>query len=97
MPFRWFKCPLCGIEYRTKKESPQHCEKPSELMLTAPGVSVREKGQLVNQESILRERARNHSRDHSMDDLIQKNGKQVVHQSGWLNENGQKRKKIDDV
>lgn len=57
----------------------------------------RGKSVMVNQMKILRERARSHSRDVEMDDLIQNNEKQVGFQNGWVKKDGTRRKKIDDL
>jgi hypothetical protein len=57
-----------------------------------------EKGKsvLVGQTAILKERARNHSRDVELDDLIQNNERELAHQNGWLKSDGTRRKAIDD-
>ena len=77
---------------------------PSEVQITAPGTKFMEKtdkergkSQMVGQERILRERARKHSRDVEMGDLIETNPKEVAYASGWLTEAGTRRKAIDDL
>lgn len=60
---------------------------------------AKEKGrpQLKNQQRILRERTRNHSRDYEMHDLIQSNDPDEAKKNQWVNEDGSVRKKIDDM
>lgn len=71
--------------------------------MTAPGTKFMEKqdadrgkSAMIGQEKILKERARKHSRDVEMHDLVQKNERDLAHQNGWLNDNGTIRKAIDD-
>jgi len=51
---------------------------------------------LKNMAKYVRERAKNHVQRTEMDDLIQKHGTTAAKRMGWLNEDGKKRKKIDD-
>lgn len=74
-----------------------------ELVITAPQTKFMEKidpergkSNLVGQSAILKARARNHSRDVELDDLIQGNERQLAHQNGWLKDDGTRRKAIDD-
>lgn len=104
MPIRWFKCTKCEKEFRSKKENPVHCEGYySELILKAPNFKMQEtdpktgKVRMQDQDKILRERARNHSRDNDLDDLIQKNNPNDAKKNAWINEKGEKRKAIDDL
>jgi hypothetical protein len=53
--------------------------------------------QMVGQEKILRERARKHSRDVEMGDLIETNSTEAAYMSGWLDKDGKKRRAIDDL
>lgn len=57
----------------------------------------RGKSVLKDQNKILKERARNHSRDVDMDDLIQSTPKEAAAGAKWLRADGTKRKKIDDL
>lgn len=105
MPFRWFKCTKCQEEFRSRQEKPFHCDvEESEVLLSAPSTKFMElkdpergKSSIVNQDKILKERARNHSRDNELDDLIGSNDKETISKNGWLNDRGTKRKAIDDI
>lgn len=104
MPLRWWRCPRCKEEYRTKRETPLHCDTPSESLITAPQTKFMEKtdpekgkSALVGQQKILKERARSYSRDHELDDLIQKNPKNDAVINNWVNKDGIQRKKVDDL
>lgn len=58
------------------------------------------KSKLKDQDKILRARARNHSRDHDIDDNIQlntANGLTSAVKANLLNSKGEKRRKIDDL
>lgn len=55
------------------------------------------KSQLKDQQKILRARTRNHARDHDLEDLITTNSKEVVKKNKWVNSDGRKRRKIDDL
>lgn len=88
----------------TKTAAPHHCLILAEQLLTAPQTLFKEKqdpennkSALVGQQKILKERARKHSRDIEMDDLIQNNEKDLAFQNNWLNKDGKKRKAIDDL
>ena len=103
MPLRLFECTECGMQFKTKKPKPLHCEVEAMPLMTVPGTKFMEKqdqdknrSAMVGQENILRERARKHSRDVEMDDLIQKNERELAHQNGWINEKGTRRTAIDD-
>jgi hypothetical protein len=104
MPLKLYRCPKCGAELKTKVNNPTHCDGLAcDPILTAPEVKFQEKrdsdrnaSALVGQEKILRERARKHSRDVEMDDLIMSNDRTTALQNGWIKPDGQKRKAIDD-
>jgi len=71
--------------------------------MVAPTVTILEKqdpytnkSRLKDQEKILKERARNHSRDVETTDLIEKNPLDEAVKNGWIKEDGTVRKKIDD-
>jgi len=56
------------------------------------------RSKLKDSEKVLKERARNHSRDHMLDDNIQLNQhNQFGVNQNFLNEKGEKRRKIDDI
>jgi phosphoglycerate-specific signal transduction histidine kinase len=63
--------------------------------------SFRNKSKRIGQDKELLERARVHSRDHALDELIQTNEAEIVKKNKWLVENSdgslRKRKKIDDI
>jgi hypothetical protein len=56
----------------------------------------RGKSAMIDQQKVLKERARKHSRDVDMDDLIQNNEKDLAHKNGWVRPDGTKRRSIDD-
>ncbi len=104
MPLRIWKCKSCGEELRTKASAPVHCDTPCELVITPPKAKFMEKidedhgkSRMVGQESILRERARSHSRSVELTDLIESNGQEMAYKNGWLKDDGKIRKKIDDL
>lgn len=107
MPLFNYRCSGCGSERETFKKSPQCCGQSMQKLLSKPSVKFMEprgpeakergKSVLKNQDRILRERTRNHNRDVDMHGLIQSNPPEVSQQSGWLNEKGEKRRKIDDI
>lgn len=75
-----------------------------EEILTAPESKMMEKSdafrgksRMKDQMKILKERSRNHARDHDADELINLNNKNSLGRSGFLNKDGKKRKKIDDL
>lgn len=107
MPLRTFKCPVCGEIIKTlKKEIPMHCDTAAEQVLAAPSTRFNEyrdpenkekgKSQLKDLQKILKERARNHSRDNDLHDLVQTNNDDVSKMNKWIKEDGTVRKKIDD-
>lgn len=79
---------------------------PMEEVLVAPELKFQEykdhvakekgKAQLKDQDRILRERTRSHSREHEMHDLVQSNDREEAVRNQWINEDGSVRKKIDD-
>lgn len=105
MPFRWFKCTQCEEKFRSRSEHPTHCgDALAEMLVSAPATKFMEKtdqdrgkSSMVGQEKILKERARNHSRDVELDDLIQGNDKKTVQDNQWITSTGQKRRAIDDL
>jgi hypothetical protein len=111
MPLFNYECQNCGTQLETFKKDPVcSCSGEAKTMkkkLAAPpakfmeprGPEAKERGRSVmkNQDKILRERTRNHSRDVELGDLIQTNKPEVVQAAGWLNDQGTKRRKIDDI
>lgn len=63
--------------------------------------AFKNKSNMKDQQKILLERSREHSRDHGLDDLIQTNEADLAKKNQWLVENSdgslRKRKKIDDI
>jgi len=105
MPLKLWECSLCGELFKTKVRNPTHCpEAVCREVITPPSAKFLEKinpdgtrRQMVGQAKILRERARAHTRDVELDDLVQKNSVDVALQNRWIKDNGQTRKKIDDL
>ena len=107
MAVNYFKCIKCGEVIRSMKKDPSHCDSIMERILVAPQVKfeeysdhvAKEKGkkQLKDQKKMLLERARNHSRDNDLDDLIQQNNDGIAIKNQWMDENGKKRRKIEDL
>lgn len=60
---------------------------------------AKERGKSVPKDfnKIVKERARSHARDNELHDLIQTNNDGQAIRNQWMNEKGQKRKKIDDL
>lgn len=104
MPIRTFQCQSCKKQFRSKQEQPRHCEMPADNVLVAPQTKFMEvthadKGisRMVNQDKMLKSRARSHSRDVEMNDLIENNPREEAIKNGWIREDGQTRKAIDDI
>lgn len=105
MPLRTFQCSICGTEINTlKKEAPLHCNTATELVITAPSVTALETvdpakntKRMKNQQKILKERARNHSRDNDLHDMIQVSKGEKLTAANFLNKSGKKRTKFDDI
>lgn len=104
MRFKWFKCLKCEKEYRTRNPNPTCCEVGSKALIKAPETTFKEyqdehrgKKRLVNQEQILRERARKHVRQHELHDLVQMNPPEEAIKNNWIKADGTTRKAIDDL
>lgn len=105
MPLKKYKCSICGEVTQTlKRKVPSHCEQEMELLIEAPATASLEtvdkftnKKRLKNQQKILKERARNYSRDQELDDLIQTSKSHELTASQFLNKSGKKRNKFDDI
>lgn len=112
MPLRVFKCPRCGILRETLKKEVQQCHHVEddetffvkmEEQLTSPSTKLLEtidpytgKTRLKDQMKILKERARNHSRDIELHDLVQMNRDNKLTGTQFLRKDGTTRKKVDD-
>ena len=75
-----------------------------ELMLEAPDTKLLEttdpntnKKRPVGLNKVLKERARNHARDHEADETIQKNRDNKLTGTQLLNKDGERRRKVDDI
>lgn len=55
------------------------------------------KSRMKDQQKILKERARNFSREHELDELIQINKNNDLAGTQFLNKEGKRRKKVDDI
>jgi len=107
MALNHFQCTICGEVFRSFKPVCNHCGKPANKLLAVPNGKFlaprndteksRGKSQLKDQNKIIKARSRNFKRDHELDDLIQLNDEASVERYRWLNDNGVKRKKIDDI
>ena len=104
MPFRSYKCQECGNRMISRNPISQCSEcfsKDVKLVIRPPKARFFEKidgkSSMVDSDRILKERARNHSRDHDMHDLVQKNPAEEAIKNGWVKENGQTRKRVDDI
>lgn len=106
MPLNNFKCEQCGEEKRSLKEGPTHCGEPMKKVVVAPPAAqfleprdsehrTRSVRKGLTKEA--RERSKNHARDKELHDFIQTNHPETVKNMGWLNKDGTKRKKIDDL
>lgn len=104
MPLKYFKNKETGEVKKSLKPLPK--EEWDELMVPPESkfmVSANKatrQSKLKDSEKILRERARNHSRDVDLDDNIRinrENGLDSQVKQSFLNEKGEKRRKIDDI
>lgn len=105
MPLFLYKCKKCSKERRLFRPPAVCCGKRMEKQLGKPASKFLEprhsgsnsKSVMKDLGKIARARAKNHIRDHELHDYIQDNHKETASQTGWLNEKGEKRKKIDDI
>jgi len=107
MPVKYYKNKETGEVKRTLKGCPKP-EKDWEEVIKAPSSKTMEcsdettgKSKIKGVDKTLKERARNHSRDTGIDDLIQINrnagsDESAINQN-FLNEKGEKRRKVDDI
>lgn len=113
MALRTYKCPQCGTLKKTFQKNPTcvHGEEEvftMEVVLEAPQAKFLEprdpiakergKSHIKGLDKILKERARAHSRETMMDDLIQGSpDQQAAAGAGWINkQTGKRIKRIDD-
>lgn len=103
MPLKYYKNEETGEEKRSLKK----LDAPWKEVLVAPNqkfmVTANKstgKSKLKDGEKVLRERARNYSRDVDLDETIginRANGLEESVRRNLLNEKGEKRRKIDDI
>lgn len=102
MALKYYKHKETGEVKRSLKGSPgpeyeEIISAPNQKFMVTANAATK-KSKLKDQERILKERARNHSRDHELDDTIQINKENQFQVSqNLLNSKGQKRRKIDDI
>lgn len=103
MPLRLWECTVCGHQLQSKKDGNQHCNQVMTQVITAPLTKFMEKtdadrgkSAMIDQQKTLKERARKHSRNTDLDDLIQGNERELAVKNQWVREDGTKRKSIDD-
>lgn len=105
MPLRVWKCEGCGTAFKTKANTPVHCDASGcQMVITPPGTKFLEKvdeahgkSRMIGQEKILKARARHHSREVEIDDLISVNNLDTAEKNGWIKSDGKVRKRIDDL
>ncbi|PWU06075.1 MAG: hypothetical protein C5B47_08065 [Verrucomicrobia bacterium] len=111
MPVRYFECPVCKNVVRTLKASAPFCnhgegDLSAQMveLLVAPSTKMMEKvnpatnkSRMKDQMKILKERSRNHARDHESEELIGLNRANGIERSGFLNKDGTRRRRIDDI
>lgn len=109
MPIFLYECTVCKsrIRYMWDDSKPRaftHCDQTMRKVFGAPQAKFLEKKDpekgksvLKDQERVLKERARNFSRENELDDMIQSNTNDVAKRQGWLTSDGKKRKKVDDT
>lgn len=95
------KTPRCNHNQDEEGEPIELIE--MEQLLTSPTTKMMEttdpytkKTRLKDQTRILKERARNHSRDVEIDEMIQLNRNNHLTGIHFLNKSGERRKKVDD-
>lgn len=102
MALKYYKNKETGEVKRTLSGSPgegweEVITAPNQKFMITANPSTK-KSKLKDMEKVLKERARNHSRDHDLDETIQLNrDNQFQVSRNLLNSKGEKRKKIDDI
>jgi len=104
MPVKMWECSICGNQKTTKNPAPDCCDLSMLELINPPAVKLLErrgedaKSVIQGQEGILKARARKHSRDVEIDDIIQNvNNEEITSKSGWIREDGRKKRGIDDA
>ena len=103
MPLRIYKNKKTGKILETLKK--KHPGEDWEEVITAPNKKLmvnagKGKSKIKDLEPILKERARNHSRDVDLDETIsinKVNGLESTVRQNFLNEKGERRTKLDDI
>lgn len=104
MPLRIYRNKKTGEEVRTlktkdSKEWEEVLVPPGQKFMVAANVATGT-SKLKDQDKILKERSRNHSRNVDLDDTIQvnkANGLDASVATNLLNEKGRRRTKLDDI
>lgn len=105
--FKIFSCASCGAQ-KTRITAPERCSSCNgqgtfQVHEGGPSLVFKEnvpgstKSQLVNNQKILKERAKVHIRDNELQDAIAEAGLAVAKKNGWVRPDGRKRRAIDDV
>lgn len=101
--FRWRNRETGEVKESLRELDPRLWEKlieaPHSKFLEMPD-KVNGKSRLKDMQGILKARARNHARDHDLDDNIafnREHGREAHVRAGLLNENGKRRTKLDDL
>jgi len=104
MPLKYFKNKDTGeIRRSLKSLDPELWEEvicaPNQKFMVSANKATG-KSKLKDATKVLTERARNHSREHDLDEVIQlnrANGLKAQVKQSFLNEKGERRKKVDDI
>lgn len=104
MALRIYKNKTTGEERKSLKvmssdEWDEVMSAPNQKLMVS-GDTYKGKSKLKDQEKILKERSRNHSRDVDLDENIsinRKNGLEEAVAKNFLNNKGMRRRKIDDI
>lgn len=96
------RVPLCNHGQEEEGE-PIPVKEMAEI-LSAPQTKMMEKSDAFKGKSrpkdlnkTLKERTRNYARDHEADDMISLNERNNLERSGFLNKDGKRRRKVDDI
>jgi len=102
MALKYYRCKESGQIIKTLKNLKQDLNY-EELYLAPNGKFMICSNEATNKSKIkdldkqLKIRARNHSRDNEIDELIQLNKENKIGVNNFLNNKGERRKKIDDI
>jgi len=107
LPLKLFTCPTCGFEKETLSKTIPECPEhkiPLQPTLKAPHTLFLEtinpatnKKKPRGFDKMIKARARNYARDVDGDELIQLNKINGITQKAFLNKDGARRRKIDDI